>query len=70
MSYLKIQVCKMYEIKTTTRFEKDLKLIKKRGYDTKLLKEVIDILSKGENQKKNIKIIIYKEIIQDLKSAI
>ena len=39
----------MYEIKTTTRFEKDLKLIKKRGYDTKLLKEVIDILSKGEN---------------------
>lgn len=38
----------MYEIKTTTRFEKDLKLIKKRGYDIKLLKEVIDILSKGE----------------------
>jgi len=28
----------MYEIKTTTRFEKDLKLIKKRGYDIKLLK--------------------------------
>ena len=38
----------MYEIKTTTRFEKDLKLIKKRGYDLKLLKEVIEILSKGE----------------------
>ena len=38
----------MYEIKTTTRFEKDLKLIKKRGYDTKLLKEVIDILSNSE----------------------
>ena len=38
----------MYEIKTTTRFEKDLKLIKKRGYNLKLLKEVIDILSKGE----------------------
>ena len=38
MSYLKIQVCKMYEIKTTTKFEKDLKL----------LKEVIDILSNGE----------------------
>ena len=70
MSYLKIQVYKIYEIKTTTKFEKDLKLMKKRGYDTKLLKEVIDILSKGENQKKNIKIIIYKEIIQDLKSAI
>ena len=38
----------MYEIKTTTKFEKDLKLIKKRGYDLKLLKEVIETLSKGE----------------------
>ena len=38
----------MYEIKTTTKFEKDLKLIKKRGYELRLLKEVIDILSKGE----------------------
>ena len=38
----------MYEIKTTTKFEKDLKLMKKRGYDLKLLKEVIDILSKEE----------------------
>ena len=47
MSYLKIQVCKMYKIKTTTKFEKDLKLIKKRGYDLKLLKEVINMLSKG-----------------------
>ena len=38
----------MYEIKTTTKYEKDLKLMKKRGYDLKLLKEVIDILSKEE----------------------
>ena len=38
----------MYEIKNTTKFEKDLKLMKKRGYDLKLLKEVIDILSKEE----------------------
>ena len=45
----------MYEIKTTTRFEKDLKLIKKRGYDTKLLKEVIDILSKGEKLEEKYK---------------
>ena len=35
----------MYEIKTTTKFGKDLKLIKKRGYDLKFLKEVIEILS-------------------------
>ena len=45
----------MYEIKTTTRFEKDLKLIKKREYNTKLLKEVIDILSKGEKLEEKYK---------------
>ena len=45
----------MYEIKTTTRFEKDLKLIKKRAYKTKLLKEVIDILSKGEKLEEKYK---------------
>ena len=53
----------MYEIKTTTRFEKDLKLIKKRGYDTKLLKEVIDILSKGEKLEEK-----YKEKVYFIKS--
>ena len=35
----------MYEIKTTTKFEKDLKL----------LKEVIDILSKGEKLEEKYK---------------
>ena len=30
----------MYEIKTTTKFEKDLKLMKKRGYNLKLLKKI------------------------------
>ena len=53
MNYLKIQVCKMYEIKTTTKFEKDLKLIKKRGYDLKFLKEVIEILSNGDYKMNN-----------------
>ena len=28
----------MFEIKTTTQFERDLKLLKKRGYNLKLLK--------------------------------
>ena len=37
-----------YDIKISSRFKKDYKAIKKRGYDTKLLKEVIEILSKGE----------------------
>lgn len=34
----------MYKIFTTNRFEKDLKLCKKRNYNLNLLKEVIDIL--------------------------
>jgi mRNA interferase YafQ len=34
----------MYKIYTTNRFEKDLKLCKKRNYDLNLLKKVIDIL--------------------------
>lgn len=34
----------MYKIYTTNRFEKDLKLCKKRNYNLNLLKEVIDLL--------------------------
>lgn len=38
----------MLEIKTTTQFERDLKLLKKRGYNLKLLKNVIDALANGK----------------------
>lgn len=34
----------MYKIFTTNRFEKDLKLCKKRNYNLELLKNVIDLL--------------------------
>ncbi|CAN1556037.1 RelE_StbE, addiction module toxin, RelE/StbE family [Flavobacteriaceae bacterium] len=34
----------MYKIYTTNRFEKDLKLCKKRNYNLNLLKKVIDLL--------------------------
>jgi len=34
----------MYKIYTTNRFEKDLKLCKKRNYNLNLLKEVLDLL--------------------------
>jgi mRNA interferase YafQ len=37
-----------YEIQKTSHFKKDYKLIKKRGYDVKLLEDVIRILAKGE----------------------
>lgn len=35
----------MYEIKTTNRFNKDLKRCQKKGYDLMLLKKVIQILA-------------------------
>lgn len=37
-----------YELVTTAKFRKDVKLMKKRGKDLKLLQEVIDILLEGE----------------------
>jgi len=37
-----------YKIERTSRFKKDYKAIKKRGYDTKLLQDVVTILARGE----------------------
>ena len=37
-----------YTIERTSRFKREYKLIKKRGYDISLLKAVIDKLAKGE----------------------
>ena len=37
-----------YKIERTSRFKKDYKTIKKRGYDVSLLQEVVTILAKGE----------------------
>lgn len=37
-----------YQIEMSSRFKKDYKTAQKRGYDTSLLKEVIDILANGE----------------------
>lgn len=37
-----------YYIERSSRFKKDFKTIKKRGYDIKLLEEVVRILAKGE----------------------
>lgn len=38
----------MYKIRPTVKFQKDLKKIKKRGYDLSLLKTVLVILAEGE----------------------
>jgi len=37
-----------YKIERTTRFKKDYRLIKKRGYDMNLLEEVVRSLAQGE----------------------
>lgn len=37
-----------YEIVPTNKFKKDIKIAIKRGYNISLIKEVIDILAKGE----------------------
>lgn len=44
----------MYNIRPTTKFQRDLRQAKKRGYDIALLKEIIKKLAAGEKlPKKN-----------------
>lgn len=38
----------MYDIRPTTKFQKDLKRVQKRGYDIRLLTAVIKTLAMGE----------------------
>lgn len=38
----------MYKIRPTTKFQKDLKRIEKRGYDISLLADIIKKLANGE----------------------
>jgi len=45
----------MYEVKPTTKFQKDLKLVEKRGYNIDLLLEVIKKLAAGETLEKRHK---------------
>ena len=42
-----------YTIEMSTKFKKDYKLAKNRGYDMALLKEVIDLLADGKHCRKN-----------------
>lgn len=45
----------IYEIKMSSKFKKDYKLILKRGYDKQLLQGVIDILVTGDKLPKEYK---------------
>lgn len=38
----------MYEIKPSTKFQKDLKRVQRRGYDISLLTEILKMLAAGE----------------------
>ena len=38
----------MYKIVPTSRFKKDLKTLIKRGYDTRLMDDIVTKLSNGE----------------------
>ncbi len=38
----------MYSVRPTTKFQKDLKRVKKRGYDISLLTDIIKMLAAGE----------------------
>ena len=44
-----------YKVKWTGAFKKDYKLIQKRGYDTKLLKEVVRLIAKGNEQERLVR---------------
>ena len=39
----------MYRIRPSTKFQKDLKKVQKRGYDLSLLTTVLNILANGES---------------------
>ena len=42
-----------YEIKPSSRFKRDMKLVKKRGYDQRLIENVIRTLAAGEELDKS-----------------
>ncbi len=41
-----------YQVKWTTKFKKDYKQAKKRGCDVELLKEVVHLIARGNQQQK------------------
>lgn len=43
----------MYNIRPTTKFQKDLKRVKKRGFDIPLLTDIIKKLAAGSRCRKN-----------------
>ena len=44
-----------YKIRWTSRFKKEYRLSKKRGYDIGSLKEVVRLLAKGDEQERLVR---------------
>ena len=60
----------MYSIRPTTKFQKDLKRIERRGYRISLLTEVIKKLADGEPLPEKIRTTVYPENLQDAENVI
>ena len=60
----------MYNIRPTTKFQKDLKRVKKRGFDISLLTDIIKKLAAGEPlPEKNRDHQLYAGLVVDLRSG-
>lgn len=52
-----------YTVKLTSKFQKDLKRIQKRGYDMRLMTDIIKNWQMVKYYRRRIEIIIFQEII-------
>lgn len=52
-----------YTVKPTSKFQKDLKRIQKRGYDMRLMTDIIKNWQMVKYYRRRIEIIIFQEII-------
>lgn len=59
----------MYNIRPTTKFQKDLKRVKKRGFDISLLTDIIKKLAAGKRCQRGIEITSFSGIIRGVVSA-
>lgn len=59
-----------YKVQPSTRFTKDLKLCKSRGWDTEIIKKVIKKLSNGMPLEEKYKNIVYLAIGMVIENAI
>jgi mRNA-degrading endonuclease YafQ of YafQ-DinJ toxin-antitoxin module len=59
----------MFEVKYTSRFKKDYKRLKKRGYDMNKLLDVVAFFVKEANCRLNIKVIHFMAITRGIEIA-